>query len=703
MAPDPELLRYLPGFTQEVDQIHQRCTQDLIALEQAAPEARPPLVTRIARGLHTIKGSAGTLGLAEVAKIAHALETLLAPARKGGALPEKAGDLVLRGLDLVRELIRDAAGGGGGAGAQAAAELLSALEAPAQVAPALDLVCEAPPPPTPSPAPAPEVETADIQMRVTTGQVAQFLRELERLRELRLGLEGRRREIDLDLSRREAQADAVRLRTSLQRLGLCFTRHAEEAGDILESMESSLKAVSTLPIRVVVEPMQRSVRDLCKQLGKEARLSMVGGEISVDKGVLEALRGPLVHLVRNAVDHGLERPHVRERKGKHRAGLIVIRAAQRGNMLALEVSDDGAGIDAERVRAAALRQGTLSGPELQAMAPEAVLQLIFLPGLSTREQVTDISGRGVGLDVVMSEVRRLRGQVEVRSSRGGGTRFLLTLPIGYGSSPLLMVRCGELRAALPSVNVETLMRGRPELIQRAAGGTDLRYRDELVPLEDLGAVLGLREPLPPERSQPVMVVHAQGRRRAFLVDEIEGERDLLIRPLPPLLSGLPHYEGAITTTDGGLAMVLRSDWLVSRAGTSAQAARPRALVVDDSLTARALHRNVLEAGGYLVHAAASGEEALGLLAGARYDVIICDIGMEPMDGLTFTATVRALPGSQGTPVVLVTGQEGEEVRARGAAAGADGYVSKRDCSAGRLLAEVSAVLSRRGAPRRNAA
>ncbi|HZN94498.1 MAG TPA: ATP-binding protein, partial [Myxococcales bacterium] len=554
MAPDPELLRYLPGFTQEVDQIHQRCTQDLIALEQAAPEARPPLVTRIARGLHTIKGSAGTLGLAEAAKIAHALETLLAPAKKGGALPEKAGDLVLRGLDLVRELIRDAAGGGGGAGAQAAAELLSALEEPAQVAPAapaLDLVCEAPPPPTPSPAPAPAAETADIQMRVTTGQVAQFLRELERLRELRLGLEGRRREIDLDLSRREAQADAVRLRTSLQRLALCFTRHAEEAGDILESMESSLKAVSTLPIRVVVEPMQRSVRDLCKQLGKEARLSMVGGEISVDKGVLEALRGPLVHLVRNAVDHGLERPHVRERKGKHRAGLIVIRAAQHGNMLALEVSDDGAGIDAERVRAAALKQGTLSAPELQAMAPEAVLQLIFLPGLSTREQVTDISGRGVGLDVVMSEVRRLRGQVEVRSSRGGGTRFLLTLPIGYGSSPLLMVRCGELRAALPSVNVETLMRGRPELIQRTAGGTDLRYRDELVPLEDLGAVLGLREPLPPERSQPVMVVHAQGRRRAFLVDEIEGERDLLIRPLPPLLSGLPHYEGAITTADGG--------------------------------------------------------------------------------------------------------------------------------------------------------
>ncbi|HVE86292.1 MAG TPA: ATP-binding protein, partial [Myxococcales bacterium] len=511
MAPDPELLKYLPSFTEEAEQIHQRCTQDLIALEQAAPEARPPLLARIARGLHTVKGSAGTLGLSEVARVAHALETLLAPAKKTGALPEGAGDLVLRGLDLIRQLIQDAAAGRTGPAPQVD-ELLSTLQGVGAPASAPAPATAAPGPVWPAPAlalaPAAEPVPADLQMRVSTDQVLQFLRELERLRELRVGLEGRRREIDLELGRRDVQSDAVRLRTTLQRLALSFTHHAQETGDVLEALESSLKAVSTLPIRVVVDPLQRTVRDLCQQLGKEARLSVVGGEISVDRGVLEALRGPLVHLVRNAVDHGLERPHVRERKGKHRVGMIVIRASQHGNLLALEVADDGGGIDVEKVRATAARQGTVSAAELEAMTKEAALQLIFLPGLSTKDQVTDVSGRGVGLDVVQSEVRRLQGQVQVRSAPGSGTRFLLTLPIGYGSSPLLVVRCGELRVALPSVSVETLVRGLPELISRGAGAIDLRHRDELVPLEDLGAVLGLREALPPERSQPVMVVQA---------------------------------------------------------------------------------------------------------------------------------------------------------------------------------------------------
>src|SRR5438270_906043 len=288
----------------------------------------------------------------------------------------------------------------------------------------------------------------------------------------------------------------------------------EEAADIVAAMEEELKAICTLPVRTVLDPLRRSVRDLCKQAGKLAKLSIVGGEVSLDRRVLESLRGPLVHLVRNAVDHGLEVPNVREERGKHREGIVVVRVEQQGNMLFIEVSDDGNGLDLALIKQAARELSIVPGVELDAMAPAQLHQLIFRNGFSTRRTVTEVSGRGVGMDVVRSQIQALQGHIEVQSTPGQGTRFTLTLPAELGSSPVLVVRCGEHELGIPMPAVETSLLARSGELRVARTRVQLSHRDHLIPVQDLGKLLALRQPEGPHEGQPLLVLQSQGRRTA---------------------------------------------------------------------------------------------------------------------------------------------------------------------------------------------
>jgi two-component system chemotaxis sensor kinase CheA len=550
--------------------------------------------------------------------------------------------------------------------------------------------------------PAPEEgKQDDGSWRVNTRQVIGLLDEVERLRELRLRVEERRREMEKALSqlaRLGILSETAETRALLMGVSRALAADGEEAADIVNSMEDGLKSITTVPVRTILEPLRRAVRDLCKQIGKEAQLSVVGAEVSLDRRVLEALRGPLVHLVRNAVDHGLESPELREKRGKHREGALVVRVEQQGNMLFVEVADDGAGLDLARIREVAAQRALATPDEIATMPVPQLSQLIFRPGFSTKMEVSELSGRGVGLDVVQRQIEALRGHVEVHTVQGQGTRFVLSLPTGLGSSPVLVVRCGEHLLGIPMIAVESSRPSRSREIRVGRNRVQLEHREELLPLQDLGALMGLRQSEVPPEGAPILVLQSQGRRLALAVDEVVADRELNIRPLPIEVRDLPAYQGAATLARGELILIVRADWLVAGERSSrgdGPGVTRRALVVDDSLTARALHRTALESGGYLVHTASNARQALELLKHSAYDAMVSDIGMEEMDGYELTQAVRLRPEVDAMPIILVSARDGGKDRERGLSVGADGFLSKKDCVSGRLLSEVAAAIMRR--------
>jgi CheY-like chemotaxis protein len=325
--------------------------------------------------------------------------------------------------------------------------------------------------------------------------------------------------------------------------------------------------------------------------------------------------------------------------------------------------------------------------------------LIFRPGFSTRTDVTDTSGRGVGLDAVRSAVESMQGRIEVVSTKGSGTRFMITLPMDLGSSPVLTVRAIDAQVGLPMLAVESTQLASKDNLRIGRMKTQLDYNGQLVPVADLGARMGLRASAPPSEGQPLIIVQSGGKRLALAVDSVVGDRDLVIRALPAEVRDVPAYQGAAILSRGELLLILRPGWVVTEAAQQvvSMPTSRRALVVDDSLTARALHRAMLEAGGFTVHLAASGARALERLQTETYDVIICDLEMEEMNGTELIAKLRAQPDTRDVPCILVSANDSAGARARGLSAGADGYLSKRECAAGRLLTEVLDVMSRRGA------
>ena len=721
---DPLLEQLLAGFVEESQEIYERVTRNLMELEKSP--AQGPGFDDLARGLHTLKGSAATLGLEELADFAHRMEDVILPLRGSAKpLPAAVADAVLKSLDVWMARLRAIAAKGdlpdllpsfallekvkpagaakkkNGAGKNGKGRAVPEKRA-AEVAPPPEA---APPPPpvasAPEPAPVPVADDAQADSwRVSTRQVIALLQEVERLREVRLRVEERRRELEkavLQLDRLGIQAETAEARAVLLGVRRSLGADGEEAADIVSSMEEGLKTISTTPVRTVLDPLRRAVRDLCKATGKQAKLSVVGAEVSLDRRVIEQLRGPLIHLVRNAVDHGLEMPEVREARGKNPEGALTIRIEQQGNMLFIEVGDDGAGLDLEQIREAALRRALVAPEELASMSTQQLHQLIFRPGFSTRMEATEFSGRGVGLDVVRNQIQALQGHVEVQSVAGQGARFVLTLPADLGSSPVLVVRCGEHQLGVPMAAVESSRAARSKDLRVGRSRVQLDHREQLIPVQDLGALVGLRQQEVPAEGQPLLILLAQGRRLALSVDEVLGDRELVIRPLPADVRELPAYQGAATLARGELVLILRPDFLVSseHRAEAGLAGTRRALVVDDSLTARALHRTALETGGYLVHTASNGRQALEQLRHSAYDVMVCDIGMDEMDGYELTAAVRQRAETDSMPILLVSARDSDSDRQRGVATGADGFLTKKECVSGRLLAEVSAVIARR--------
>jgi two-component system chemotaxis sensor kinase CheA len=465
-----------------------------------------------------------------------------------------------------------------------------------------------------------------------------------------------------------------------------------------------------VPFGTIAEPLRRASRDLARSLGKSVELELRGQETELDRGVLEQVADPLLHLVRNAIDHGIEPPETRRAAGKPAQGTVRVHATQLGSEVEVTVADDGRGIDLERVR----ERAGASGDSLDGVDDAEALYAIFRSGLSTAAAVSDVSGRGVGLDVVRTSLAAVRGRVEVHSEPGAGSEFRLSVPITLAVLPCLLVEAAGRRLAVPMHSVVSA---------EAAGWAEdwvegqvvIRVRDQILPVSDLAVTLGGGGAAgAPAADRPAVVVASMTRRHAFRVDALLGRRNLVVKDLGRLLPRLSLLAGAALEPDGSILLVLDVSGLVDRArwirsaggaagasraapaevpaGLPAPAGPPSVLVVDDTAVVRELERSVLEEAGYRVRTARDGREALATLTGDPPDLVVTDVDMPHLDGLELTRSIRADPRLAGLPVVVVTSKAAEADRRRAMDAGADAYLVKGELDrrsllevAGRLL------------------
>jgi two-component system chemotaxis sensor kinase CheA len=477
---------------------------------------------------------------------------------------------------------------------------------------------------------------------------------------------------------------------------------------VIDELEQEVKRVRMLPLTTITGTFGRMVRDLARESNKEAVLQIVGGDTELDKRVLEQIKDPLIHLLRNAVDHGIESISQRKVVGKPRAGTITLTAEQLGKDVLICVSDDGGGLDLEAIRMTIARRG---GADVQTLNEEDLKEAIFNAGISTSPIITDISGRGVGLDVVRRNVEALHGRIDVDSTPGEGTIFTLTLPLTLTSSRGLLVHVSSEMFAIPHNAIERIMLVRPKEVVSLEGHDTVLYNGRPLTLVRLGDILGL--PLADGRQEeahiPVVVLAAAERRMAFTVDALAGEQEVVIKGLGKQLSRVGGIAGATVMGSGEVVLILnvadliklglRSDHrsilaaLTRTAPTVEERARRRILVVDDSITTRTLEKNILEAAGYVVQLATDGQEALGAIAtGGVPDLIVSDVVMPRLDGFGLTQRIREDPQTASVPVILVTSLDSSEDKARGIEVGADAYITKSSFDQNNLLETIEQLI-----------
>lgn len=477
----------------------------------------------------------------------------------------------------------------------------------------------------------------------------------------------------------------------------------EKANRVLDRtsglLEEGIRRARMLPFSQACEGLERMVRDMTGTNGKEAVLTLQGGEVELDRAIIEKLRDPLFHLVRNAVDHGLESPEERKKAGKPARGKVAVEASLKGNRIEITVQDDGRGLNLSAIREKARQKGWAEGNDLE------TANLIFAPGFSTSRMVTSFSGRGVGLDVVKSQVESVHGTVDFTFEPGRGTRFVMTAPLTLTTVRALLAAAGGQTYAFLSSAVEGLLRVTMKDLHVVEGRESVILEGRAVPVIALSELLGL-ETAPVIRGKaPAVILSAGGQKALVVVEEVTAEQEIVVKGMGPCLPRLRHFAGAALLSTGKITLILNARNLLKSAlekntsgGVARSFARPtlqarkRLLIADDSVTIRSLEKSILEAAGYEVMDAPDGAEAWRMLLEKGADLVVSDVEMPRMDGFTLTAAIRNSPRFRELPVVLVTALESEKDKTRGVEAGADAYLLKSGFDQKNLLSVISQLL-----------
>ncbi|MGE0707983.1 MAG: chemotaxis protein CheW [Planctomycetota bacterium] len=462
-------------------------------------------------------------------------------------------------------------------------------------------------------------------------------------------------------------------------------------GDVLHvrnatgSLQHLAVDVRLRPVAHLFDRVPRLVRDLARQLGKRVRVRVSGEDTEMDRVILDALKSPLNHLLRNALDHGLETPAERQGAGKDPEGLLELSAGQEGNRVAIRVRDDGRGIDPRRVAAAAVERGILDAAQAAELSDEQAIQLVLAPGFSTKEGVTEISGRGVGMDAVRRTVEDLKGELRVDSLLGRGSVITIMLPLTLLISRVMLLRSGGQRFALPTEAIVESVRLPAHEVVEFNGRPTVRWREQVLPLVRLAPFLGQAALPDPSWLRALIVAHGQ-ERLALAVEELHEERSVVVKPLGWPLERLPWVSGAVQDPSGEVALQLHVPELFNRRRRRAAAAEPQraagrtVLVVDDSIVSRQRLGRAMEALGFEVFVAVDGVDALGLLERVRPLLIVTDIEMPRLDGLGLARRIRAHRELSAVPLVVVSNRGSPKDRQAGLEAGADAYLPKSELS-----------------------
>ena len=482
---------------------------------------------------------------------------------------------------------------------------------------------------------------------------------------------------------------------SLQDLGSdveSFEDYARRGEDLAGRLHHEVLASRMRPMSEGARGFPRMVRDVARQLGKSVRFELKGEHTGVDRDILEKLEAPLNHLIRNALDHAIETPTEREAAGKATTGTIRLEARHRAGLLQITLMDDGRGIDVERLRVKVVEKKLVAEGMAGRLTELELLEFLFLPGFSTRDSVTELSGRGVGLDVVQDMVRTVGGTVRVSSRLGRGTRFTLHLPITMSVVRALLVRVAGEPYAFPLNRIDRIARVPRSGLRMLEGRPHFPLDDQLVGLVEASQVFGLNGAEQTGEELPVVVASDRSQRFGVVVEAFLGERDLEVRPLDPRLGKPPDINSASVLEDGWPVLIVDVEDMVRSIDNlfggrrlkglreAGQArSRPttkRILVVDDSITVRELERQLLEGRGYEVDVAVDGVDGWNAVRGGGYHLVISDVDMPRMDGIQLVRSIKGDARLRATPVIIVSYKDREEDRMRGLDAGADGYLTK---------------------------
>ncbi|WP_045727413.1 chemotaxis protein CheA [Xanthomonas sp. GPE 39] len=573
-------------FIIEAQEILDRLGEQLVSLEQAPDDSSQ--LNAVFRGFHTLKGGAGFLSINAMVELCHAAEETLGMARAGQAtLEARHFDAAQQSLDYLQSML-DAFGSGNEpprAPAQLIAQFAAGDEGAATPPPAAtaskssmpvggngadsDLISDdefealldnlhggAAPAAKPQLAPAPTPKSNAPAAAAKPGVAAKASEPEQTVR--------------VDTKRLDAIVNMIgelvlsrnRLKTLRARLRDEELDRAVSTLDIATArLQSAVMRTRMQPVGKVFSRFPKVARDVARSLQKEVELELIGADTELDRNLVEALADPLVHLVRNAIDHGIEAPALREATGKPRGGHVRLSAQQEGDYVTIEVQDDGAGIDPERLRTKAREKGLIDPEAAARLSTEECLHLVFLPGFSTKSEVTDISGRGVGMDVVQSRIRELSGQIQIQSELGRGSRFLIRVPLTLAILPTLLVQAGDSVYALPLARVVEVLHAPRRSLGWFDGRAVLDRQSHTLPLVDLRQWLNVDAPQLPLLT--IVVLQAGESRMGLVVDQVRGREEVVIKPLPRALRGLQGYAGATLIGDGRLALILDVDGLKS--------------------------------------------------------------------------------------------------------------------------------------------
>jgi two-component system, chemotaxis family, sensor kinase CheA len=694
---DEEFLRKLRAtFKVEAAEHLRSIGSGLLELEKVSEsEQQLQLIEAVFRGAHSLKGAARAVNFTEIESVCQSLESLFATWKRRESLPTP------QGLDIAHSHVN---------------KISQILTLPA-----------AAPDQTPSSLPTPgDTET----VRIAVGSLDTRLLEAEEMLAAKLAAEERAAELGALASRFEAwRKEWARVQPvtrvlrqvkdrpsaprsapyapelanffdwnhdywrALQEKVNTLRRNAEQdrllVGKLVDDLLENSKQLLMLPLATLSALLAKVVRDLCRDQDKQAELTFRGEQVTIDKRILEELKDPLIHLLRNSIDHGIELPEQRRRVGKpQRATITLAVTPLNGNQVEISVSDDGAGIDVEKVRLAAAKRGLTVAEQAE---DAAALALVFETEVSTSPMITRVSGRGLGLAIVREKTEKLGGRVALETRPNAGTTIRMTVPLTLSTFRGVLITVKRQLFVVPTAQVERVLRFRPQDVQTVEGRPTLALNGRTVALVDLAEVLQLsrmEDGTAPPEAVPALVLGGGEQRVVFAVDAVLDEREVLVKRFTRPLSRVRNVAGATILGSGEVAPILNVHDLLKSARTASSkpraaaptppssAPRKRILVVEDSVTSRALLKGILESAGYTVKTAVDGIEAFNTLRLEQFDLVVSDVEMPRMNGFDLTARIRAERDLADIPVVLVTALESREDRERGVDVGANAYLVK---------------------------